>query len=266
MKPKTTFTKKDLITTLACIVFLLLTVAAVGPRGRRHAKEVLCRSNLQKLGVCFQTFLKDNNGYFQEGYAGLPDCSSTNWWFHALKPYYQNQTLRLCPMATVMACDIGSERNGSTFVAWYGESWFGPIPDGYGSYGLNGWVENNRCPDEPENNKRRRWRHAAASGAGNIPLLLDAAWIDGWPSHIDAPPEYYDQDWRLGSNMTRFCINRHEGFINSLFLDFSARKVGLKELWTLKWHRQYDTCGPYTICGGMQPQDWPDWMLDFEDY
>jgi prepilin-type processing-associated H-X9-DG protein len=66
--------------------------------------------------------------------------------------------------------------------------------------------------------------------------------------------------------MGRFCISRHDGYINALFLDFSVRKVGLKELWTLKWHRQYDTCGTWTVCGGISPTDWPIWMQDFEDY
>ena len=49
-------------------------------------------------------------------------------------------------------------------------------------------------------------------------------------------------------------------------MDFSARKVGLKELWTLKGNRNFDTCGPWTTCGGVQPSDWPEWMQDFKDY
>ncbi|MCJ7675516.1 MAG: hypothetical protein MUO33_10245, partial [Sedimentisphaerales bacterium] len=62
------------------------------------------------------------------------------------------------------------------------------------------------------------------------------------------------------------CINRHDGFINGLFLDWSVRKVGLKELWTLKWHREFDTAGPWTKAGGVKPEDWPQWMRRFKDY
>jgi hypothetical protein len=40
--------------------------------------------------------------------------------------------------------------------------------------------------------------------------------------------------------MVRVCINRHEGSINSAFLDASARKVPLKCLWKLRWHRFYN--------------------------
>jgi prepilin-type processing-associated H-X9-DG protein len=62
------------------------------------------------------------------------------------------------------------------------------------------------------------------------------------------------------------CINRHDGYVNSLFMDWSVRKVGLKELWTLKWHREYDTRNPWTKAGGVKPEDWPQWMRRFRDY
>ncbi len=64
----------------------------------------------------------------------------------------------------------------------------------------------------------------------------------------------------------RFCIDRHDGAVNSLFLDWSVRKTGLKELWTLKWHQNCETRGPWTKTGGVQPEDWPAWMRRFRDY
>ena len=62
------------------------------------------------------------------------------------------------------------------------------------------------------------------------------------------------------------CINRHDGGVNCVFLDGSVRKVGLKELWTLKWHGRFDTAGPWTKRGGVRPEDWPQWMRRFKDY
>jgi hypothetical protein len=49
-------------------------------------------------------------------------------------------------------------------------------------------------------------------------------------------------------------------------MDWSVRKVGLKELWTLKWHRESNTAGSWTKAGGVQPEAWPEWMRGFEDY
>jgi prepilin-type N-terminal cleavage/methylation domain-containing protein len=54
--------------------------------------------------------------------------------------------------------------------------------------------------------------------------------------------------------------------VNCVFMDFSVRKIGLKQLWTLKWHRQFETAGPWTKAGGVQPEDWPEWMKRFKDY
>ena len=104
------------------------------------------------------------------------------------------------------------------------------------------------------------------AGGGDVPMFMDHKWVDCWGDDTDEPPAYDWEPWSYGSQMGRVCQNRHRGYINSVFLDGSARKVGLKELWTLKWHRQYDTCGPWTVCGGVQPSDWPEWMQGFEDY
>jgi hypothetical protein len=66
--------------------------------------------------------------------------------------------------------------------------------------------------------------------------------------------------------MADFCINRHHGAVNGLFCDPSVRRVGLKELWTLKWDKEYGTAGPWTKRGGVKAEDWPQWMRRFKDY
>jgi prepilin-type processing-associated H-X9-DG protein len=66
--------------------------------------------------------------------------------------------------------------------------------------------------------------------------------------------------------MKMYCIDRHGGAINCLFMDWAVRKVGLKELWTLPWGLYDTTYGPWTKAGGVQPEDWPAWMRKFKDY
>jgi hypothetical protein len=61
-------------------------------------------------------------------------------------------------------------------------------------------------------------------------------------------------------------VDRHNGGIQGIFVDYSVRWLGLKELYTLKWNRQFDVSGRYTTAGGMSRDSWPEWMKKFKDY
>ncbi len=80
------------------------------------------------------------------------------------------------------------------------------------------------------------------------------------------PPEYDGQWIKAKNEMMHFCIDRHNAFVNHVFLDWSVRKVGLKELWKLKWHRQFNTNGAWTTAGGVVSSDWPQWMRKFKEF
>ena len=138
MKSKTAFTKRDLVVTLGCIVFLLANFAAVGSRGRQRAKEAVCLSNLRKWGTVFHAFAADNDGFFMEGRSLDP------WWL-ALEPYYKNRELLCCPMANNPDLPAWPNTYHSGNFGTWPHLWF-PDPKGgpdfYGSYGINEWVCN----------------------------------------------------------------------------------------------------------------------------
>jgi prepilin-type processing-associated H-X9-DG protein len=187
------------------------------------------------------------------------------WWIRPLQPFYTDARIRLCPMATKPYSDGGRV----PFGAWNAAHRLGESSDvhDYGSYGPNGWC----CNPGPgatglwgRSPAQWHWRSADVKGAGNIPLFLDALWVDGWPGQADEPPPY--DGWladEVNSNeMRRFCINRHNETVNGVFVDFSVRRIGLKELWKLKWHRNYDLSAP-------PPTVWdnPDhWMYRMKNY
>jgi prepilin-type processing-associated H-X9-DG protein len=78
---------------------------------------------------------------------------------------------------------------------------------------------------------------------------------------LDPPPDWDGQFlWEYGGGMRRACTNRHNGGVHVLFMDWSLAKVSLKDLWTLKWHRSFDTSNAWTAAGGVVNEDWPRWM------
>ena len=85
------------------------------------------------------------------------------------------------------------------------------------------------------------------------------------------PPSYDGDRWVSDADaMNRFCLNRHDGNVSVIFMDYHVQKVGLKQLWTLKWSRDFNVVNPWTIAGGVTPGDWKNygtgWMAKFQDY
>lgn len=158
----------------------------------------------------------------------------------------------------------GQARN--PFVAWEATN----VAGGAGfhtSYGINNWLYSPRGEALWGYEAENHWKNANVKSADNVPLFLDCFYLGGHPRHTNTPPDYHGQTQNAGPVcMQRFCIDRHDGVTNMVFLNFSVRKVGIKELWKLKWHRQFDTNGVWTIAGGAQPTSWPDWMGKFKDY
>jgi len=264
--------KKNAVAAALCIALLIATLAAVGPGGRRRAKESVCRANLRIWGEITDAHAQDNDGRLWDTMPGTP-CY---WWVRYMdEPYKDWKTNRFwfCPTATVPIIDengnTGYPSRSSIFNAWGIWHTTGVGPNGIsGSYAINGYVLEPSNPStkyEGGVSTSSGWHTPYVQGADRVPLYVDALRFDLWPLPTNGPAVDQYGAW-TGNNMARCCINRHDGAVNMAFLDFSARKVGLKELWKLKWHRDFDTDGPWTPAGGVQPQDWPQWIREFKDY
>lgn len=271
MRRAKVLTKADVVVAICCVALLPLGLAMVGG-GRRRAKEMVCMSYLRQWSEVFGRYVADNNGYFSPG-PGFGSAIMRGAWLASLYGTYAPREWRplKCPQAT--------ERPPS------GESWGGPFhtfrfgpwpgaeasspPDG--SYGFNLWLHN---PPEGVMAVQGRltvhnWRTPAIEGGHRVPVLADSMWRGGGPYENGrrGDPPLFEGMWQgYDREMAHFCIGRHDGAVNILFVDWSVRKVGLKELWTLKWHRSFDTGGPWTQAGGALPDDWPEWMREFKDH
>ena len=276
------FTLIELLVVIAVIALLLAILVPTLQRVRNQSRAVVCRAHLKQWGTVLALYVEDN-----EGWIPAKKLASPIWFFRGSwlpegdpnrPPVYHDLTTKdiaCCPMAVKVGqrfiqwtWGIGgvlpgpegpwtlvTRESSTTFGAWEVVS---PPPRFRGSYGFNrtssftlGNVWDRRSGVETH----------LAKGRANIPVILDCTrWI-GEHSNVE-PPRPREESGLLH----RFSINRHNGYTNCLFLDWSVRRVGLKELWTLKWDEQADTAGPWTKAGRVQPEDWPEWMRSFKDY
>ena len=182
--------------------------------------------------------------------------------------------MRMCPSTKVLNRPPVARQHGGAFVAWgpftatdgSTNTWWDHLATG--SYGFNDWCAN------PPSGEDSFWglestnavRKISASGADCIPIVLDSVYVESAPFENNSAPtdeehgtDVYNASY--SSDAMKFhCIDRHKGGINATFVDMSARHVGLKQLWRLKWHKNFD----YT--NALPPNAWPTWMEKYKDY
>ena len=265
------FTLVELLVVIAIIALLMSILMPALGRTRRQAQAVICQSQLHSWGVAFQMFADDHEGYFPESDKSAGD---SDYWIISLLPYVgveksadsAARDIFFCPSATKSKNTGFSINNyGTTFSAW------GPFPMGdtswydagaSGSYGFNDWCANPPGELYWTMPGKYSFRSPNVTGHKNVPVLLDALYCDGFPMSANIPPPYPDvyDNW-FSNAMQIFCIDRHQGGVNAVFIDWSVRNIGIKELWRLKWHKAFDTED--------EAPDWASeapWMKNYKEY
>ena len=284
MVKRRAFTLIELLVVIAIIALLMAILMPALARVKKQANAVTCQGNLKQWGLCFSMYTDTWDGFYPSGTES--GTRAYQCWLYVLQPYYRDGALRLCPMATKpMPYPNGTftgYRNANTYEAW-GPLWADgnkavrpyegreppdsgwirpsfPFVEGgeYTSYMQNDWVRND---PRTTNERYSRWvKSADVKDMDRIPLMLDGKdFYVGQPFEDSAPPAFKDEDG-VFPGMKRFCLDRHDYAINSVFLDGSVRKINLKCLWVLKWNLRWDSCDTWTTCGGVLAADWPEWM------
>ena len=264
MQERSGFTLVELLVVIAIIALLMALLIPALEQARNQARAAICKSNLHQWGLYWMMYADDHDGSFSEGYW-------VNWargeWITVLRPYIdtrRRKKLLLCPMAKERRTD-GAEYGGPYASYEMGPAITGSIGNEQCSYGMNNWLYNPpvNITDIQGRLTKYNWRTVDARGPANIPVFLDSMWRGGGPCYgigqVRIEPPADNGEWSgYNAEMHHFCIDRHNGYINCLFLNWSVRNVGLKELWNLKWHREFDTSG--------WSGAWPVWMRKFKDY
>ena len=270
MKRTRAFTLIELLVVIAIIAVLMGILLPTLGRVRTQARGVVCKTNLKNWGSVWAMYLNDNNSKFMKR-RNSGNATERGRWINVLFNYYNNEDFRVCPMASKPMNESGTTSEGDDWGS-ITRAWGKLAPDNgrpettYGSYGINFW-----CYDPGESNLMNRsddyyWKTQDVKGSSNIPLFADCYFFCGAPENDDSIPQdmdevfpYFraghdDNDNMVGhdDSLNRFLIDRHQGNINMLFLDFHVDKVRLKGLWRVKWSPQFRENRAF-------PQ-FPDWL------
>jgi prepilin-type N-terminal cleavage/methylation domain-containing protein len=261
MKKRRAFTLIELLVVISIIALLLGLLLPALSKARAQARSAACQTNLKHWATIMAMYTMDNNNRYWIEYCKRLDPAGT--WMRALEQLYGRMAeFRTCPAAVhpCLPVDPGTgnpnwRRSGTITRVW------GPgiptkcfFPEDYGSYGVNHWINNLEPGDTGWlNAPELHWKTDLQKDPGSIPILGDCTWYGGQPATQPDPahPAFANEsqppllrDWwdidpatAWTSSMCRFALDRHHRAINMCFMDSSMRKVGLYELWTLKWHR-----------------------------
>ncbi len=273
MHKERAFTLIELLVVIAIIALLMSILMPSLSLARKQARSAGCKMNLHNWGLIWSMYCDQNDGKF-------PVATSLGWkrgtWIVALRNGWDTKSdILRCPSALKRRPD-GQDYGGSqySYIQGDGDSVNTRDPrerKEICSYGANNWLYDfgsgvTAIQGRPT---EWNWRTKNTRQAYRVPVFADAMWRGGGPyTHGSGgdPPEFESQWSGYAAEMKHFCIDRHNGFVNHLFMDWSSRAVGVKELWTIKWHKTFDTAGPWTQAGGVNPSDWPQWMHRFTDH
>jgi prepilin-type processing-associated H-X9-DG protein len=239
---------------IAMIALLMATLMPAVQQASRRTRAVVCQSRLREWGVGLSIFLNEQEPCVLK--------TSVDTWNFFWQPYCSGcRDLLLCPIAKHYKVNTSGPYGlglGSKFTAWKQHTQTPmTVEPGLvlGSYGLNPYA---LAFLDGRVSRGQRFELSA------IPLFLDCVSFCSRADANDRPPAYDGQ--LIGYDIKNWCIDRHQGAINGLFLDWSVRRVGLKELWGLPWSVRFNRHGRWTKAGGVRPEDWPQWMRTFKDY
>jgi len=285
MRRQNGFTLVELLVVIAIIALLMAVLLPALNKAREQTRTLVCVANLKQWGAIASMYAENNKGMYWSGSKPTSSNPTGGFWWPAqleksLQSWRENK-IWFCPNSKKPLNNQFGQRTGEmTFMAAWGIFTNDPPGDAIGSnltkesglrrlydneygiagsYGINGYCLSSNIANS--------WRGPNVKSATEIPLFVDALRFDGWPEENEGPALNESDAWVGANEIKRYCINRHRGFVGTVFVDGHARKVPLKELWKLKWHQKFDINGPWTKAGASKrTQPWPEWIKVYPDY
>ncbi len=254
-KDRSGFTLIELLVVISIIALLLSILIPALAKVKDQARATICRVHLKQWGLCYEMYLSDNKSTYTPG-TGHNGMDGSGTWIFLLDSYYQDPKLRLCPKANRTETEGGVLPLAAWEVRTTNAYILGNlklIEDEYGSYGENWWLTSGEAFGGAYPNSKK-FKKTGFKGAFQVPVLGDSGFFLLRPLESDEPPATDGEfSWAAaqGNEMYRTCHDRHNGGVNWLFADGVVREIELKELWEIRWHREWVVRRNIV---------WPDWM------
>ncbi len=257
------FTLIELLVVIAIIALLMSILMPSLSKVKDMTRTVICTSQMRSWSQIFYMYAEAYQGkFFNWG-------NSIAWrsWQTQLRDYYEDTPdILMCPSTgpnkegsfsatNVSVYEYTSKGAGSSNIDnYYVQIPFQEFPY-YKSYGLNNWIQD---PPEPcrgclGNDVAGYWRNInAAREPEEVPMFGGHQGANAaWPHDYDIPPRV-EAELPTGTatdsdQMWRFCMDRHNGYACYAMMDGSGTKLGLKQLWTMKWNKTFDQRNRYTL-------------------
>jgi prepilin-type N-terminal cleavage/methylation domain-containing protein len=274
------FTLIELLVVIAIIALLMSILMPALRNVRNQAKDSMCRQQLQQWGLLYNMYAGDNDGTLMD-FTMINGIEWDHAWIILMKSYLADWDILKCPATVQTWMDVDNNFL-DPLVAWDFQVVVGITEEAFyeqmlaingkwanGSYAKNTFVTNGDAFPATDFASEHSWiyeycyKNVRVKRVSQIPLFGDGLWMGGWPEPHTAPAEtyYHDQD-----SVNIWNIDRHNLSINMLFLDWTVRKVGLKQLWQLRWSKQDGWGNPFVVPDPLNPDDWPEWMRNSKNY
>ena len=237
------FTLTEILVVVGLIGVLAGLFMPVVGKARAAADAAACQANLRQMGTAWTMYTAKHRGKFP-AYVWrsprTPDLAWNGYWPGVVNEGDVRADALLCPAASTPA----GERNsgyGSATLAWSGREManatvarFNATKYRVGSYGYNRFAT--------ANGGFTGSRVTAVKNPSDVPLMLDAAFLDFQPANgspqapVQPPPDLTgDKVTPASPHHWLFLLSRHGRAVNCLMMDGSVRHLPLDEAYLMTW-------------------------------
>lgn len=246
------FTLIELLVVISIIALLIAILLPALGAARSSARGAQCLSNVRQLGVAYASRYVDENDMipylgFAAPYGSMEDYLGGNL-----------DETRTCPETQGI---VDAELNAWGVFGTATQQWQRPwgVENGRGSYAHNGFLYSTDA-NEGAGGSGLSWTAkltlsedwwgdlSAVRNTAEVPVFLDANWIDIWPHESDLPASDTATGWRFPDpehnteQLGRAYLDRHPGgSINLSFADGHAESASIDSLWSFQWSRTFVT-------------------------